>query len=958
MSGPGWSHAYDRAGSPEHAGHRRQTAILPRGTVTFLFTDIEGSTALAREMGERYPELLAAHNAVLRQAFSRGTEVGTEGDSFFVAFESATAAVSGAVDAQRRLADYPWPEGRQCRVRMGMHTGQADVVGADYVGYDVHRASRVGGAGHGGQVLLTEATATLVSRELPEGVTLRDLGVHRLRDIAVPERIFQLVITGIDAAFPALRTLGDERSNLPVQLTPFIGRAGELEELRALARDHRMVTLIGTGGTGKTRMMLEAAGGLAPEYADGARWVELAPISDPEHVLLAVARGLGVREEPGRSLADTVTDFLRGKSLLLLLDNCEHLLSAVAELVEGVIATAPGVSVLASSREALGVSGERVFQVPSMRVPAPPALDELHHGEAAAAWLAEARASDAFRLFVDRATAVMPSFTLISADEMAVAEICRRLDGIPLAIELAAARVPVLSVQEIADRLHDRFRLLTGGRRTALPRQQTLQALIDWSWDLLGENERRLLRRLSVFTGGATLDAISTVAGDSVRGEDGASAPDTLETLGRLVARSLVVVDRSGTTRYRLLETIRQYALDRLVAAGEMPEVRTRHVAFYLDLALRAEPELTRAAMVDWLAILDVETDNLRTAVEWGLEADPLAAIRLCLALAIYWRSRSLVEGFERLRDAAELGLSLAASTSVGAEDRLPVARVLAAAANASWMAGSAAVGRPWADESLRLAREIGDPQALAEALNAVAMTTMFTGEFDGVNERTAESMRLAESVGMWSMIGFAQAGLAQWEVERGDHAAAAQRLEAARAAAKRSGSPEVIAFAALSRGRVEGFRRRLPEARRAFAEAIAGYERIADSSLALVARSDLAHALRLNGAADEAAELYRETLHAWQHAGNRGAIANQLESTAFLALARGNHADAARLLGAAESIREEARAPMLAFERGEHAAALAGLRTHLDSATLDSIWAEGRALTSEEAIGLAMAVL
>jgi predicted ATPase/class 3 adenylate cyclase len=931
-------------------------AILPQGTVTFLFTDIEGSTRLVQELGPRYRDVLERHQAVLRDAFAAGAEVGTEGDSFFVAFASAADAVAAAVDGQRALADEPWPDGHRVRVRMGLHTGQAHLGADGYVGVDVHRAARIAAAGYGGQVLLSESTRSLVSRDLPDGATIRDLGLHRLKDLAVPERIFQLAVSGMDADFPALRTVDGIRTNLPAQLTSFVGRERELGELQALARAHRLVTVIGTGGTGKTRLMLQATADLVGEHQDGVWLVELAPISDPELIVQAVARGLGIREEPGRPVIETVRDYLRTKSMVVLLDNCEHLIGSVAELAEQLLATSPGVSLIATSREALGVTGEHVYQVPSLGLP-DGAGEPGEHG-AEDLLLADVLASEAVRLFVDRATAVLPSFALTPADAPAVVEICRRLDGIPLAIELAAARTPLLSVQEIALRLGDRFRLLTGGRRTALPRQQTLQALIDWSWDLLTDGERRLLGRLSVFSGGCTLEAATEVgraADEAPPGEDGSL--DTLDTIGRLVGRSLVVADRGGSTRYHLLETIRQYARDRLVAANESSAIRGRHLAFFLALAEEAEPALTGPDMVAWLAKLDADADNLRAAIDWAFDEDPVSAMRLCVALSLYWRSRSLAEGLDTLRRAAAIAGSLS-SPEAGREHAPLATRVLAAAANASWMAGSASVGLRWAQESLRMARQSDDARTLVEALMAMSMTTVFTGEFEGVIEWADESVDIAEELGAWAYIAFVEAGLSQWEVERGDHGAAAARLAEATKAADRSGNQEAIAFTALSRGRIDGFGGRLEDARQWFAKAIDGYSQVGDEGLVLVSRSDFAHALRSNGATDEAVGVYRETLHGWQHRGNRGAIANQLESVAFIGVSKGDHRRAANLLAAAEAIREAADAPMLVFERTEYDAAIATVRERLEAPEFEAAWADGRRLSTDEAVALALAVL
>lgn len=934
-------------------------ALLPQGTVTFLFTDIEGSTRLVQELGPRYRDVLETHQALLRDAFRAGVEVGTEGDSFFAVFASATDAVAAAVDGQRALAGQAWPDGHRIRVRMGLHTGQASLGAGTYVGFDVHRAARIAAAGSGGQVLLSESMHALVSRDLPDGVTIRDLGTHRLKDLPVPERMFQLVVSGLDAEFPALRTVEGGRTNLPPQLTSFVGRKRELAELQALARAHRLVTVIGTGGTGKTRLMVQTAAELVGEQPDGVWLVELAPISDPDLIMQAVARGLGIRDSLGRPLGETVIDFLRTKSLLLLIDNCEHLIVNVAELAEQVLAACPAISLMASSREALGVAGERVFQVPSLSLP--DAVGEAdEHANAGDGWFADVGAAEAVRLFVDRATAVLPSFSLTPSDAPAVVEICRRLDGIPLAIELAAARVPLLSVQEIAQRLGDRFRLLTGGRRTALPRQQTLQALIDWSWDLLTDDERMLLRRLSVFAGGCTIEAAVDVARlpDEVPAA-GDPSLDMLEVIGRLVGRSLVVVDRSGSTRYRLLETIRQYARDRLVAAGETSVLRNQHLAFYLRLALEAEPALVGPDMVAWLARLDAEADNLRTALDWAFEEDPLSAMRLSVALAVYWRSRSLAEGLAYLRRAAELARSLPASSGESDGERtMLVARVLALAADASWMVGSASAGLPWARESLHIARQVGDARTLAEALSAMAMTTMFSGEFEGVIDWAEEAVVLAESIDAWSAMALTEATLSQWLVERGAQAEAEARLVTATAAAERSGNPFAIAFTAMSRGRVDGFGGRLEDARRWFGIAIERHEQLGRDPGLVITRSNFAHALRSNGAIGEAATLYCQTLHAWQHIGNRGAIANQLESVAFLAMAKEDHLRAAQLLAAADAIREQANAPMMAHERAEYDAAVAALHKLVDAEPLESARSDGHRLTTDEAVSLALGAL
>jgi predicted ATPase/class 3 adenylate cyclase len=911
---------------------------LPHGTVTFLFTDIEGSTKLAERLGPAYGDLLETHRRLLRHAFAGGVEISTEGDSFFYAFEEAAAAVRAAVAGQRALAEHDWPADSVIRVRMGLHTGHADVHDGGYVGVEVHRAARIGACGHGGQVLLSEATHALTARQLPAEVSELDLGPHRLKDLSAPERLYQLVIRGLPSAFPPLRTLDERRTNLPVQVTSFIGREREVGELTALTGANRLVTVLGVGGTGKTRLALHVAGELLEQHPDGAWLVELAPITAPDQVAREVARSLSVQEEPGRSLEDTLVDFLRLKRLLLVLDNCEHLVGAVAQLVDDLFRGAPGLVILATSREALGIAGERVFQVPSLALP--PAVAESH-----ADVIDQVAAADAVRLFVDRATAVAPSFELTADNAAAVAEICRRLDGIPLAIELAAARVTFLSVEDIATRLEDRFRLLTGGSRTALPRQQTLQALIDWSWDLLEDEDRRLLRRLAVFTGGATLDAATAVTGKSEF--------DTLDGIGRLVHRSLVIADRGAPTRYRLLETIRQYGRERLIESGEAVAMRDVHLRHYRQMAERAAPELRGPGMAEWLRLLDDEIENLRSAIDWGFETDLASALRICVAIERYWRSRVAVEGYERM----QRGVALMDTANAPEIEPALGSRAFGTAANMAWMTGNAAFGRPWAERAVKLSEVAGDEVARYEALVSLALSKVFTDDFEGVPDILQEALILAEAHGDWQLVGYTVGGMAESDAERGDMVGARALLDRAARAAERSGNPAVIAFVALGAGRVSSLSGDLAEARLAFGRAIADFVALDDPRLELVSRSDLAHALRAGGEIAEAEAMYRRTLHDWLHAGNRGAIANQLESFAYIALEKGDAPRAARLLGAAESIREAASAAMLPHERSEYEAAVR--RLHADAvkgAVVEVAWGEGRRLSIDQAVAIALA--
>jgi predicted ATPase/class 3 adenylate cyclase len=946
------------AGTAETSGDR---------IVGLLFSDIEGSTRLAQRLGAAWLGALEQHRSLARAAFANhhGHEVATEGDSFFVVFGDPLNAVEAAAELQSSLEGGEWPAGGQIRVRIGIHAGPVTARDDGYVGVEVHRAARIAAGGHGRQVLLSEAARAIVGDRLPTTFALRELGRYRLKDFDVPQTVFQLDAPGITRDFPPLRLAALALTNLPPRRTSFVGRAREVAELRQLLTTDRLVTLVGVGGTGKTRLMLEVGAELLDRHRDGVWLVELAAVKDGGLVADEIARTLGVQAEPGRTAADTVTAFLRSKSFLLLVDNCEHLLNASADLVDHLQSTCAGLMVMASSREALGIPGEVVFQVPSLAFPAAvPAPDEHEQGEPG--WLDGIMASEAVRLFSERARAVLPSFSVTSANASAVAEICRRLDGIPLAIELAAARMNVLSAEEIAAGLNDRFRLLTGGRRTALPRQQTLQALIDWSWQLLSGADRAFLARLSVFAGGWTLAASTAVADLGGREANAAWTHDrdgdrdapfrTLDTLSRLVDRSLIHVERERAPRFGMLETIRQYARDRLVEAGGAGTIRDLHLDFFLALALDAAPRLRGPDMLSALERLDPEIDNLRAALEWSFETDPGRALRLSVALAGYWRSRSYgSEAVERLTRAADLALSLTPADPAGRRDQLDLeARVLAAAAYAHALWGRATGAREWAERAVALAREAADSRLLVEALNSRLMVATFSGDFAEVPQLGEETIRLAEANGDWWTVTMNEAGAALGDIAVGDLAAAEARLEKAMHAAELTRNPFALAFAELSRGRLSGFRGQLDEARHWFGAAIRAYEQMGDRRFVLVARSDLGHALRQGGALDEAEALYRETIHGWQHVGNLGAIANQLERFAFIAIARGEANRAAHLLGAAEATRERAEAPMFPIERGEYEPAIERLRGLTDAPALDEAWAMGYRLTTDQAVSLA----
>lgn len=552
---------------------------LPTSTVTFLFTDIEGSTKLWEEHGDAMHTVLARHDALVRQAIesNHGFVFKTVGDAFHAAFQIAPDAIAAALAAQRALDTERWDK-TPIRARMALLTGVAEERDGDYYGPPLNWIARLLTSGHGGQVLLSQATYELVRRDrLPEGVTLRDLGEHQLKDLIRPEHIYQIVAADLPSEFPPLKTLDTLPNNLPIQLTSFIGREKEILEIKRLLGATRLLTLTGAGGAGKTRLSLQVATDLLDGFKDGAWFIELAPLSDPNLVPQTIAASLGLQNQSARPMLDALNDYLKEKNLLLVLDNCEHLIQACAESADALLHYSPRIKILATSREALGIAGETIFRVPSLSLPDAnklPPLDVLSQYESV-------------RLFTDRAFSAQPNFVLTGENASAIAKICHRLDGIPLAIELAAARIKALKPEEIAARLDDSFRLLTGGSRTAPTRQQTLRGTINWSYDLLSEPERALLRQLSVFTGGWMLEAAEAVCTD---------ISDVLDVLSRLIDKSLIIVEaHDSATRYRSLETIRQYAHEKLVESGEHENAQNRHLEYYLKLAEEAEPKLRGA---------------------------------------------------------------------------------------------------------------------------------------------------------------------------------------------------------------------------------------------------------------------------------------------------------------------------------------------------------------------------
>lgn len=743
---------------------------LPTGTVTLLFTDIEGSTRLLYRLGDDYAALLEEHRKILRHATSEhgGQEVDAPGDGMFFAFGRARDAVMAAVEAQRAILSRQWPGGVELKVRIGLHTGEPARSQIGYVGPDVHRAARICSAAHGGQIVLSEGVQGLVEHNLPPGISLRDLGSHRLKDLAKPIQLFQVLASGLAADFPPVRSLNVRRHNLPLQLTSFVGREREIREVNALLGGARLLTLTGAGGVGKTRMALQVAAYVLDEFPDGVWVVELGRISNPALIPHSVASAVGALEEQGgRPLTETLIDFLRSLNVLVILDNCEHLLTDCANLALALLQACRSLRIVATSLQPLGVPGELTYRVSSLALP-----------EGSESY------SEAVRLFIDRASSSRPGFELRNGSLAAVVDICRHLDGIPLALELAAARVKVLAPEQIAERLVDRFRLLSGGTRTDLPQHQTLRAVMDWSYQLLAVEEQVLLRRLAAFVGSFPLEAA-----ESACAGDGVGEKDVFELLTRLVDKSLVVTEEHPrTVRYRLLETVREYGREKLRDAGEFATIHTRHRDWYLALAERAAPEiLSGPHQREWLGRVELEHDNLRAALEWSHAASDGAEpmLRLAGALWWYWFTRG---NWTEAREWLTRGLSRQEGASAQVRSR-----ALVGLAIILWVHGEPQRTTALAEESLALSEAGEDTWGTATALLALGIVASEGGAMPRAVQVLERSLTLFQTLHHPVGIAISQLYLG-YAVAGHDYGRAVQLFENSQALLRRVGDRRSLA--------------------------------------------------------------------------------------------------------------------------------------------------------------------
>ena len=906
---------------------------LPTGTVTFLFTDIEGSTRMLQAHPVQMGSALARHHDLLLEVVEShgGIVFETLGDGVYAAFARASDGVRAALAGQLQIQSENWGDVGQIRVRMGLHTGDVEVRGEHYFGPALFRCSRLMAIGHGGQVLLSRATRDLVGDALPSGAAIRSLGVHRLKDLAEPAEVYQLLHPDLPANFAPLRSLDALANNLPVNTTRFIGREEEVAAVRELVVAERLVTLTGTGGAGKTRLALQVAADLVDHFADGVWLVEFGPVADPSMVALTTAAVLSLREEPGREPLTTLVDYLRARDLLLLMDSCEHLVAACAALANTLLRAAPRLHILATSRELLGISGETTWRVPSLSLPPkpPPPPESLDQYEA-------------IGLFMERARAANSTFHLTTQNAGAVVEVCARLDGIPLAIELAAARVRMMSVEQIAARLDDRFRLLTGGSRAALPRQQTLRALVGWSHTLLQDTERVLFRRLSVFSGGWTLEAAEAVCAG-----DGIDAYDVLDLIIQLVDKSLIIADeQDGQERYRMLETIREYGRECLAEAGEADAVRGLHLEFFLGLAERALPADYDPAV---LAILAREQDNVRAALRRAIDTgDAESALRLAGGLWDYWSVRGYyTEGRAWLNE-------ILAMPGVKNMLTAPHARALQTAGHLANCQADYANASALLAASREVAEALGDDRTMAASLHLLGNTASSRGELARASELYAQARHLNRRAGsrgaeILNLLQMADIALELADLDQ----ARSLGLEVVSASRER-GQRWGIARGTYVLGRVALIEDELPNAQRLLEQSLEIQVALPDQQGRIRSLSALARVARGQGNADLARRRYAESLRVARESFQLLEIARGLEGMAELD-APDDFERALRLMGAAGALRKVIGAEPHTEEQRRQNAWLQPIYAARGEKVCAEARASGRALSVEQAIEAAL---
>jgi predicted ATPase/class 3 adenylate cyclase len=912
----------------------------PTGTVTFLFTDIEGST----KMWERYPQAmqaaLARHDEILRGAIEgRGGYVfKTVGDAFCAAFPTAPDALQAALETQRRLLFEKWEQTEPLRVRTALHTGAAEERDGDYFGPPVNRVARLLSAAYGGQVLLSLPTQELVRDQLPAETGLKDLGERRLKDLFRPERVFQLLAPELPSDFPPLRTLDAYRNNLPLQPTPLIGREKEVSEVCDLLRheETRLLTLTGPGGTGKTRLALQAAADLLDDFPDGTSFVPLATVTEAEMLLPVVAETLGVSETAEQPLDESLKDYLSERRMLLVLDNFEQVLGAAPAVTE-LLAEAPHLNVLATSRAPLGLYGEHEFPVPPLSLPDlehPTPLDRLTQYEAVG-------------LFVERARAVKPDFEVTNESAPAVAEICVRLDGLPLAIELAAARIKMLPPRAMLNRLSSRLKLLTGGARDLPERQRTLRATIEWSHALLDQGEQMLFARLAVFSGGRTLEAIEAICD-----AEGDLPMDTFEGVSSLLDKSLLRQEEgpNGEPRFVMLETIHEFAREKLGESAEAEEIKRLHAEYFLTLAEEAYPELRGPDQLKWLERLEAEHDNMRAALTWALERkEAEVALRLGGALVWFWSVRGYYgEGRNWLEEA------LAIDGRVSPEVR---AKALAGAGDLASEQGDYDRAKEACEEGLELLAHEGREASEAKLLllSCLGWTAWQREELGQATRLFEESLALSQEMRDTWWLARSHANMALVYQSRGDPERATELYEESMRLLRERGDKQGLAFSLNNLAMVVYSQDDLGRAARLTEESVALHREVGTRGGVAVGLYNLGWIALLQNDLDRAADLYRDSLSLSWDTGMNPLVQMALEGFACVAGAEGETERAARLWGAAQSLHATKGIPRDPDFLAEADARISAVRSGMGEEVWEEAWGKGRVMTLDEAVSYAL---
>lgn len=730
----------------------------PNGTVTFLFTDIESSARLAQIHQNKLKEILDIHHSIIKNTVEsyNGFVFKTAGDAFCCAFQNPDDAIRASVDSQRKLNSEDWKD-TEIKVKMGIHTGNAEWNGTDYMGYiTLARTSRVMSVAYGGQILNSndtyESSGLLHSNE----ITFRDLGERRLKDLSLPLKLYQIISTGIPAEFPTLKTLDARPNNLPIQLSNFIGREKEITEINRFLLKSRLVTLLGPGGTGKTRLAIQIGADLIDEFANGVFIIELAAITDPTMILQTLMNSIGMKEVKSQTPESTLTEFLKDKEMMFIMDNCEHLLKECSELTEMLLRKCGKLKIIATSREVLNCQGEISCRIPPLSLPDPKIKESIE----------KFTKYEAVRLFIERAIVINQDFRITEENAPAVSNICLKLDGIPLAIELAAARIKILTPDGINERLNDRFKLLTGGKRTALPRQQTLKALIDWSYDLLSEQEKLLLQRLTVFSGGWRLDVSEKICSDEIISEY-----DILDLLGKLADKSLIKVNESFDSNcYNLLETIKKYGDDKLTESGKKNEFQKKHFDYFYELAENSLEKLTGDQQKIWIKKLDSDIGNLREALNWALINEPLLSLQMSVNLGKFWEYGGYyAEGLEYLRKSSEISPSA---------DMIWKARSIYLKGLFNIHQGNYSNAKKFLKESQELFNEIDYKDGEALAYTALATIALFEADYDTLNKCSEKSLDLSYEINNKSYIARNIQNIAMGLMQQGYHEESRNKFE------------------------------------------------------------------------------------------------------------------------------------------------------------------------------------